>query len=473
MRINAAELLKSDRLDVIVKIKYIENREKNYHLKYILDLYKEHIDVFSDGTFTEPDTPEKNNILKYMSAFDKVIDSVKEKGIDETISTIPVDSSYTLTNGAHRTAAAFYFNKSVPITITDIQAPVFDVELMKKRHMKEEFIDYIVNEYVKLKQDGIYIAIMWPRGNWKSQKDAVLEKFTKFGKIIYSKDIKLNYNGIRNLAIQAYYRHEFAGSYKNHFKGIDANVYFDKKQTTMIVYEADNLEKVLEAKKGIRDILSVGNSSIHITDTHREAVELANMLLNANTIDFINSAQPDKCIGANRNIQMFIQRVEENGLDIDDFAVDASTVLALYGLRKSNDLDYLSLSEEAYKVNNEVIDNHDNHMSYYGGLTKADLIYDPSSYFRYMNVKFIIPQYVRQWKKNRNEKKDRSDVALLEQVIQKKKLNYKTVLLRTQLAAYHVKRALCHRIKLLCKKVIPKKLYNYLKTQYHKLKADT
>lgn len=469
-RINASEFIKSERLDVIVKEKYVENREKGYNLKFIEDLYKEHIDAFSDGTFTELDNQEKNSIIKYMQAFDEVIDSVKMQGVDEKISVVPIDKNNILLNGAHRTATAIYFNKDIPVVVEDREAPIFDVAFMKKKHMRAESIDYIVNEYVKMQQKGIHVAIMWPKINWKTKKEEVLKAFEEYGKVIYSKDISLNYNGIRNVMLQAYHNHDWVGSYKDHYKGINADLYYGKNKTTVIVYEADSLEKVLKAKKNIRDILGIGNYGIHITDTHEEAVELANMLFNANTVDFINNTRPDKYVKTNSNIQMFIEQIEKNNLNIDDFVIDSSTVMALYGIRDSRDIDYFSVSESQNLINNEIIDNHDKYLKYYGEVSKEDLIYNPENYFRYMNVKFVIPKRVRDFKKNRDEKKDKVDVKLLNQVIQNKGINYKTIIFKAGVAIFRMKRSLWNNARKIFKAILPRKLYDFLKVQYHKIR---
>ncbi len=470
-RVNAKEFIKSERLDLIVKVKYVENKEKSYGLKFIEDLYKEHIDAYSDGTFTEWDTPEKNSIDKFIKTFNKVIESIKNNGVDERISVVPIRKDNVLLNGAHRTAAAIYFNMDIPVVVEDRDVTLFDTAFMKKKHMKTQSMDYIVNEYVKMKENGIHIAVMWPKINWRNKKEEVLKAFGEHGKIIYSKDISLNYNGIRNTLLQAYHNHDWVGSYKDHYKGINADLYYGKNKTTAVVYEADSLDEVLKAKKKIRDILGIGNYGIHITDTHEEAVELANMFFNANTIDFINRTRPDKYIKTNANIQMFIEQIEKNNLNIDDFVIASSTVIGLYGLRNSGDVDYFSLSEEQHKVDNETIECQDKYLDYYGA-SKADLIYNPANYFRYLNVKFVMPQYVRNFKKKRNNEKDKIDVKLLNQIIQNKRVNFKTIGFKVEIQIFRIKRFLWNNARKISKSILPKGFYEFLKKQYHMIKSE-
>lgn len=469
-RVNAQEFIKSERLDLIVKEKYVENREKSYGLKFIEDLYREHIEAYSDGTFTELDNPQKNSIDKYMEAFDKVIDSVRTNGVDEKISVVPINSNNVLLNGAHRTSAAIYFDKDIPVVLAGRSVTIFDTAFMKKQHMKTESIDYIVNEYVKMKKNGIHIAIMWPKINWRNKREEVLKTFEEYGKIIYSKDISLNYNGIRNTVLQAYHNHDWVGSYKDHYKGINADLYYGKNKTTVVVYEADSLDEVLKAKKKIRDILGIGNYGIHITDTYKEAVELANMFFNANTVDFINRTRPDRYVKTNANIHMFIEQIEKNNLNIDDFVIASSTVIGLYGLRDSGDVDYFSLSDEQHKVDNEIIECQDKYLDYYG-TSKADLIYNPANYFRYLNVKFVMPQYVKNFKKKRNGEKDKVDVKLLNQIIQNKKVSLKTISFKFEMQVFRTKRTLWNNARKVSKVVLPKSLYMFLKRKYHKIKS--
>ena len=60
-------LLTPARLDLPIKIKYIEAYEKGWDTKFFADMYDAHIRAFSNGTYTEPSKPEKNSFFRTKS----------------------------------------------------------------------------------------------------------------------------------------------------------------------------------------------------------------------------------------------------------------------------------------------------------------------------------------------------------------------------------------------------------------------
>ena len=46
MEMDAKELLVSNRIDLIAKLKYIENKEKRLNNEFLVELYKRHLEAF-------------------------------------------------------------------------------------------------------------------------------------------------------------------------------------------------------------------------------------------------------------------------------------------------------------------------------------------------------------------------------------------------------------------------------------------
>ena len=111
--IPARLLITPERIDLMAKWIYIYHREKNLNMESARELYMHHIEAFSNGTFIEPGTEDKNSIEKYFDEFDRIIDSVKENGFDEAVSLVPVGKDGVLLDGSHRCAACAYFNKNI------------------------------------------------------------------------------------------------------------------------------------------------------------------------------------------------------------------------------------------------------------------------------------------------------------------------------------------------------------------------
>ena len=78
--INAKDLIVSNRIDLIAKLKYIESIDKNINTSFYKDLYKETLSCFSDGTFMEPGNKNKNSFDSYIKSFNKMIKDIKING---------------------------------------------------------------------------------------------------------------------------------------------------------------------------------------------------------------------------------------------------------------------------------------------------------------------------------------------------------------------------------------------------------
>ena len=56
----------------------------------------------------------------------------------------------------------------------------------------------------------------------------------------------------------------------------------------LIVFNCDKKKKVKEIKNKIRDLYGIGKSSIHITDTKKDAIYLSKLCLNRNSLHLLN-----------------------------------------------------------------------------------------------------------------------------------------------------------------------------------------
>ena len=384
-KVNARELIIKNRIDLVAKMKYIEHREKKYDLTFIKKLYTAHIEAFSLGTFTEPGNEDKNSINKYFRTFDHLIDHIKMNGVDENISVIPVGRNNTILDGAHRVAIAAYFDLEVPIVRFDDITATFDAVHFKENLLPERYIDYLVSEYCKLKSN-IYIACVWPRGS-KRKKRTDIEKLIKAtGDLIHMKDIKLNYSGLSNLIPQIYSAEHWIGTIENHYLGarnkIDA-CYSKNEMLTLYIFECDCPEKVLNLKNEIRDLCKVGKHSIHITDTAEEVEQVTKLLLNQNSVDFLNTGKPFYAKRFNKQLNQFKKQILDQGFSIDECIIDSSSTMALYGLKDLQKIGFMALSDkhEAALENFSVIEKPK--------VSKMSLILNPDYHFIYNDLKFV------------------------------------------------------------------------------------
>ena len=145
------ELLTLERIDIAAKIKFIDAYETGKDLKRADELYRKHIDAFTDGHFTEYGDRNKNTYEKYKKTFIKIIESIKKEGFNPEISLIPVGADNVAIGGAHRIACAVYFNKKVKVVKFNHIKTVFDYNYFRKHLLDEQNLLLMVQEYAKYK----------------------------------------------------------------------------------------------------------------------------------------------------------------------------------------------------------------------------------------------------------------------------------------------------------------------------------
>lgn len=189
--IDPRTLLVSERLDLVAKIKYIESRESGHISPFVRDCYVKHIEAFSFGTFHEGGSMEKDSIEKYFTAFDELIDTIKESGFDVSQSVIPVGRDNILLDGAHRVAVAIYFNMKLPVIRLPEAMVKYDAGYFRKRLLDERCLDYLLFEYAKLK-GRVHLAYISPALYPKYSLTKKMKKMiAQDGKLLYTKKIAL------------------------------------------------------------------------------------------------------------------------------------------------------------------------------------------------------------------------------------------------------------------------------------------
>ncbi|MBW3110293.1 hypothetical protein KYJ26_00355 [Bacillus sp. MCCB 382] len=470
--VDACDLLVKERIDLVAKIKYVEFKDKGYDLSFIKELYAAHIEAFSLGSFSEPGNSEKNTIEKYIKTFDNLIDNIKNNGINKDKSVIPVGYNNAILDGAHRVAIAAYYKLKVPIIRFNNLSATYDVKYFKERLLDERYIDYLVNEYCKLKGNQ-FVACVWPKAKDKDKRKELDALINNSCEVIYKKKIKVGYDGLHNLMFQIYSGQGWIGNIKNNFEGAKnkRDACYDKNEIlTAYVIENISFEDVLNLKKKIRDIFNIGNHSIHITDTKEEVVQMVNLLLNENSVQFLNNGKPNHYVQFNHFIDKLKAKLIEYNLPLEEFTIDSSSTMALYGLRDVEDIDFLTISKEYKVLEDDYFHNHHDFVKYYNQ-TLDNLVLNPQNYFYFSDLKFTTLDVILEFKKNRFEYKDQVDVKLIENIMKKKsKLNLALLKLESS-----IKRTV-RNIKMNIKKLIiisVKKMgvYNYVKRIYKSLRG--
>lgn len=406
---NASHLITFNRLDIGFKLLYLHLRKKN--LKLAEKIYLNHISSLSFGTFKEKGNPNKKKPTDFVINYENLISSFKNKNFDKSISIIPIENNNSILNGSHRLAISIYNNKSVPIVSLKKNKLTYDYKFFENRNIKKQYLEEAVKIFTKYDKNS-YLAILWP-SSYKYHH--VIEK--DFKKIIYIKRIKLTEVGKHNFIIELYKNEKWLGNYRDDFIGAinKKNLCFsNNKDLKIIIFQSTTKEEVDKLKYKLRKKASLGKNSVHISDDNNFQ-HILNILFSEESLNFINMIKYSKLKTNFTLTNKLKELILKKNLDIEDFIISGSFIMSLYNLRKNNDIDLinsLKLNSEDLSTKNLYISDHNKYIKYYNK-SKYELIYNQSNYLYFNNIKIVNLKNIINFKKNRNENKDKIDNLLI------------------------------------------------------------
>lgn len=414
-RQEAVKLLTHNRFDLGLKIAYLAY--KNVLPELAAEIYKHDIRSQTLGRFEEYGNEEKSSIEIYLDHFDKTFNDIKYNGFDENRTIIPLSKDRAILNGAHRIASAICLNKSVVCVKTELENISPNYQYFIDRNVPENILGIGAVAFGDYAENA-YLAFLWPSGRKNYSQTESL-----FSNIIYKRNVKLNSNGALNLLIELYKHMDWVGSIDNKFTGANQKLiecFTDYGEFKIILFQCETLEKVQELKRRVREINQIGYSSVHITDTKEEVNRISRLVFNQNGLHFLNYAQPYKL---KSSIQMVEGLLPLGRSLLNNLALDGSMTLSIYGLRAARDIDYLSdKAINSPKIVFE-LESHDSQLKYHK-VTKNELIYNPQYHFEYLGVKIISFEQVYNFKKSRNETKDKNDCQMMASLIEKNSFGF-------------------------------------------------
>lgn len=411
------------RFDFIIKYLYVYSYEKNLQTNFFKDLYTSHIRCINN--YTEETEYHNKKIIKSNSdicinIFNKIIKSIKDNGFDHNYP-IPIGNNNLIINGMHRLVTT-YFYKINPIFIKQPRNGSFNYtyDFFLNRNIREplcnagipltiSYCDTVALEQIN-HNNNIRTMILFPI-SYKDNDINIQNIIKQYGYIYYKKQIQLNKLGLTNLIKECYRNESWIGGEfpTNILANNKTNYCYNDSYTTIYLINFYDTNKIINMKQECRCLFNIGKHSLHITDYITDTYRVASSLLNKNSIDFLNNANTDN-ISKNlkKNFSNYCKNIINNR---NDFCVTSSAVLDIYGLRESNDLDYLHYSDLNINISN-ISPHKDKWLSYYH-VHKHDIIYNPENYFYFNGFKFASLNCIGKMKENRNEKKDINDLILI------------------------------------------------------------
>ena len=310
--------------------------------------------------------------------------------------------------GAEEAAGALFHGRPVKANLTDRPPVRLDFRFFADRGLDSDQLDAAALRFVEAAPD-CFVALIWPAAEGS---DEALERI--LGPLVYRKEVSLTSGGAHNLLSQVYGGEPWLGDPGRHYPGIQNKLVQCFRRSgplRVLVFQRSGLDEVLAAKQAVRDVFGLGKHSIHVTDTHAEAIKVARLLLNDRSVRFLNSARPTRFPLTLAMAQGFRDYLDRTGVSPDEMVVDSGMVLAAYGLRETQDVDFVSSVEVA----DEGI--FSRHGPGAHALPVGDLLRDPRNHFHYWDLKFVSLEQVARMKARRKAGRDLDDLRLIGPVL--------------------------------------------------------
>lgn len=407
--VNPLDLVTWMRFDVVAKYIYARHRELGIDSRWGYHLYYAHEQAFNNCN--EKDGSGKKGINAFIEEFHKILDSIRESGFDSSKSAIPVSYTNNLIDGSHRVAACLCYNRPLTVLRFHFEGWHYPYDFFRQRGLAEVYCDAIALEYCRLKKNT-HMVLLFPSAIGRDRE--VREILREYTSISYEKSIQLLNDAPLLLMTQVYREESWLGDLKSGYPGAALKARECFRGTgplRVFIIETDQPEKLKEVKDRIRAIYNISNHSVHINDTHRETVLLSQILLNNNSILFMNRSNLAYLSRFRKNYERYAAILSEVD-DRERFCVTASAVLALHGLRDARDIDYLHFGEALPKEKD--ISSHNTEMKHYP-CSADEIIFDPRNHFYFDGLKFASLDIVKRMKEMRDEEKDRKDRELIRQ----------------------------------------------------------
>jgi hypothetical protein len=282
-------------------------------------------------------------------------------------------------------------------------------EVLRQEGVDADYLDAMAVEYCSQHSDA-YIATVWPTLD-ESYEKIVYDILSKECTVAYQKTFSLRHNAPLALLRSI--------PEKVPHISFDSHRYFSPKRSSYpmrcFVIRAPNHAATVRAKRVLRDLVKLDPYCMHISDTHEQVMDLAYMLLNNNSLHFLNYHESQQFEHFNPLFEMYKRFLARQNIPQNDACVDGSCVLSAYGIRDcAVDFDFLC-SKFGEFGSIHPLDHHNSAWERLG-FAIDDVIYNPKNFFYYKGYKFASLMKIREFKHRQNRPNDQRDVVLIDRV---------------------------------------------------------
>lgn len=396
-----------NRLDLAISLSFLENLTGTSSA-FIRRLYIAHLAAIEAEGSANASPQQPLELGQSSHGLEQTLRTFRSEDPEAAGRCATLASDGTVLTGAHEAACSLFLNRPIELVRTTHAPAIYDYRFFQNRGFDDELLDATVLRFVERAPDA-YIALLWPVA-----KGCETDVESILAPVAYRKDVSLGPNGAHNLLTQVYAGEPWLGDPSRNYPGVRNKLvpcFGSGGPIRVFVFQSDSLNTVLAAKQAIRKLFGIGKHSIHITDTHAEAVKLARLLLNRRSIHFLNAGQPARFSSTLRLAAGFEEFLRTRNLPAQRVAVDTGMVLAAYGLREAQDVDFVTTEDV------ESDDIYSRHGAGAHQLSTADLLDDPEHHFHYWGLKLISLEQVARMKARRRAGRDLDDLRLIAPVL--------------------------------------------------------
>lgn len=179
-------------------------------------------------------------------------------------------------------------------------------------------------------------------------KDNLISGFRNEFKVIKEAEIKITRNAFHNLRVQ--------------FQSLlPMGRYCSGYSSCLFLLIADDISEIKNYVNRYlpeRELVQPATNFFYISVDKIETDRLKKVIFNPNSLHFLKYGKPFKYKKAWNLCMDFKQTIEKAGESLDDYIVETSMVLAMYGVRDACDLDYSTNSNKEMHFADEQIEKH-------------------------------------------------------------------------------------------------------------------
>ena len=319
VQMNPLDLDIKNRFDIVVKTVYAIFLRRGNVPVFVTDMYNRHLEVWNN--FKEPctfagekdwfDTTKpcvnKSSAAEFQRSFAQTLDSIANDGFDTTQSLVPVTRMWFPLNGAHRIAAAialglptmpvqrvaskavytwdrtFFTGMGFETKYADFAVLQWTLHVDNSSAVDSKWLSYIRNGTTH--DANVHAVVVFPSTKAR-YKQHIVNLLNRNGAILSQRHIVFKTFDAADMFVQHLYPQEkWVDDGGSRGKTTPCYPTAWPSMTWILFWETSlHLSDVVVMKKQIRDLYHLGKHSIHISDTNVQALEIARMVFNRNSI---------------------------------------------------------------------------------------------------------------------------------------------------------------------------------------------